>query len=201
MIGPRKTDESLFDSRNLNYNNRAPLRVYRRPSLGNTRDGSPDRVVRVEELREELERRSGSLRSCSLLFIHIREVTLRNDTYGFPTDSHIIDAVARKLRRGLRAADLLIRSGDYGFAVFLSKASLTGANAAATRLQAAIGNTDFYYESVAFQVKIAVTVTSVRGEDTVETILDRAEHLLYEHERSEGVLREQGLMNFDNRTW
>jgi diguanylate cyclase (GGDEF)-like protein len=201
MVDPRKTDESLFDGRTLNYNNRAPLRAYRRLSLRNTRDGIPDRVVLMEDLREELERRSGSLRSCSLLFIHIREVTLRNDTYGFPTDGHIIDAVARKLRQGLRAADLLIRSGDYGFAVFLAKASPAGANAAATRLQAAIGNTDFYYESVAFQVKIAVTVTSVRGEDTVETILDQAEPLLHERERSEDTLQEQGLMNFDNRTW
>lgn len=201
MVDSRKTDESLFDSRTLNYNNRALLRAYRRLSLSNTRDGIPDRVVLMEDLREELERRSGSLRSCSLLFIQIREVILRNDTYGFPTAGHISDAVARKLRRGLRAADLLTRSGDYGFAVFLAKASPAGANAAATRLQAAIGNTDFYHESVAFQVKIAVTVTSVRGEDTVETILDQAEPLLHERERSEGTLQEPGLMNFDNRTW
>ena len=201
MISPCHTDETLFHSTTLDNNSRAHVRAYRRPVLDCTPSGVSDRIVFTEKLREELERRSRSFPNFSLLFGQIRSVTLGNDTDGFPTDSHIVDTVAAKLRRGLRAADLLIRSGEYGFIVFLSKASTAGANAVATRLTAAIDNADFFYESVAFQVKIGVTVASVQAEDTAEAILDRAEHFLHEHQRSKGALREQGLMNFDNRTW
>jgi diguanylate cyclase (GGDEF)-like protein len=188
MIGPCHTDESLFDS-----NNRAHLRAFRRPALDGIPGGVSDRVVFIEKLREELERRSRSFPNFSLLFGHIRSVTLGNDTCGFPTDSHIVDTVTAKLRRGLRTADVLIRSEGYGFIVFLSKASTAGAAAVATRLTAAIDNTDFVYESVAFRVKIGVTVASIQAKDTLETILARADSFLLGQKRVVGLLHEQPL--------
>ena len=183
MIGPCHTDESLFDS-----NSRAHLRAYRRPALNGIPDEVSKRVVFTKKLREELEGRSRSFPNFSLLFGQIRSVTLGNDTYGFPTDSHIVDTVAAKLRRGLRTADVLIRSGEYGFVVFLAKASTAGANAVATRLTAAIDKADFFCESVAFQVKIGVTVASIQAEDTVETILAQADHFLLGQKRVAGLL-------------
>jgi diguanylate cyclase (GGDEF)-like protein len=188
MIGPRHTDESLFDS-----NSRAHLRAYRRSTLDDIPGGVSDCVVFTEELREELERRSRSFPNFSLLFGQIRSVTLGNDTYGFPTDSHIVDAVAAKLRRGLRTADVLIRSEGDGFIVFLLKASTAGANAVATRLTAAIDNADFFYESAAFRVKIGVTVASIQAKDTVETILARADRFLLGQKRVVGLLHKQPL--------
>jgi diguanylate cyclase (GGDEF)-like protein len=188
MIGPCHTDESLFDS-----NNRAHLRAFRRPALDGIPGGVSDRVVFTEKLREELERHVRSFPNFSLLFGQIRSVILGNDTYGFPTDSHIVDTVTAKLRRGLRTADVLIHSEGYGFIVFLSKASTAGAIAIATRLTAAIDNTDFFYESVAFRVKIGVTVASIQAKDNVETILARADSFLLGQKRVVGLLHEQPL--------
>ena len=198
MTGPCHTDEGIFDNKNPHDNHRTRLRAYRRYAVDGAQNGIADRGVFTEKLREELERRARSFPSFSLLFVHIRSVTLCNDTCGFLTNSHVIDTVAAKLRRRLRAADVLIRSGGHGFVVFLSKASTAGANAVATRLTTMINNADFFYESVAFQVRIAVTVTIVRGEDTVETIVDRAEQLLHERERSDGAARERDPMNFQD---
>jgi len=188
MIGPCHTNESIFDSKNPDDNNRTRLYTYRRHAVDGTRGGVSDRAVFTEKLREELERRSRSFPSFSLLFVHIRSVTLCNDTCGFLTNNHIIDTVAAKLRRGLRTADVLIRSGGHGFVVFLSKASPAGANAVATRLTTAIDNADFFYESVAFQIKLSVTVASVQAEDTVETILARADRFLLEQKREDSFL-------------
>lgn len=193
MIGPCHTDESIFDGKNPDDNNRARLRAYRRHAVDGTQGGVSDRIVFTEKLQEELERRSRSFPSFSLLFVHIRGVTLCNDTCGFLTNSHIIDTVAAKLRRGLRRTDVLIRSGGHGFVVFLSKASTAGANVVATRLTAAINNADFFYESVAFQVKLSVTVASVQAEDTVETILARADHFLLEQKREDSFLQGDSL--------
>jgi len=180
MIGPYHTDESLSDSTPLDGPIRAHLRVSRRHALDRTQGEIAERVVFAEKLREGLERRSRPFPSFSLLCVHIPRVTLGNDTSGFPTESHIVDAVITKLRRELRAADCLIRSGEHGFVIFLSKASQAGANTVAARLQSAIDQADFFYESVAFRVKIDVTVASVQVEDTVETILARADRFLLE---------------------
>jgi diguanylate cyclase (GGDEF)-like protein len=189
MISPCHADETLFHSTTLDNNSGAHVRAYRRPALGCTPGGVSDRIVFTEKLREELERRSRSFPNFSLLFGQICSVTLCNDTDGFPTENHIVDTVAAKLRRGLRTADGLIRSGEYGFVVFLSKASPAGANAVATRLTAAIDNTNFFSESVAFQVKIGVTVASIQTEDTVETILARTDRFLLEQQKVGSFLR------------
>jgi diguanylate cyclase (GGDEF)-like protein len=178
MIDSCQPDESLFASPPLDVNTRTRLRAYRRHALDCPPSGLSDRIVFIEKLREALDCRTRSFPHFSLLFVYIRAVTLCHDTHGSPTDSHIIDAIVAKLRRGLRAADLLIRSGEQGFVVFLSKASTAGAYTAATRLAAAIDNTKFFYESVAFQVKIDVTVAAVQAEDTVDTLLDRADRFL-----------------------
>lgn len=186
MTGPCHTDEGIFDNKNPADHHQARLRAYRRHAVDGAQNGVADRRVFTEKLREELERRSRSFPNFSLLFVHIRSVTLCNDICGFLTNSHIIDTVAAKLRRRLRTADILIRSGGHGFVVFLSKASTASANAVATRLTTLINNTDFFYESVAFQIKLRVTVGSVQAEDTVETILARADRFLLEQKREDG---------------
>ena len=188
MIDPSHPDESLFACTPLDGNTRTRLRASRRHTLDPTPDGVSDRTVFSEKLREALDCRSRSFPHFSLLFIHIRSVTLSNVFHGFPTDSHVIDVVAAKLRCGLRVADLLIRSGEQGFVVFLSKASATGAKTVASRLTAVIDNTNFFYESVAFEVKIGVTVAAVEVEDTVDTILDRADRSLRQ-DSSRGLLQ------------
>ena len=178
MFSPCHTDETLFPSTTLDKKSQAHVRAYRQPARDCPPDGVAARFVFTEKLREELERRLRSVPNFSLLFGQIRSVTLGNNTDGFPTDGHIVDTVVAKLRRGLRTADMLICSGEYRFIVFLTKASATGAHAVATRLTAALDNTDFFYENGVAQVKIRVTVVSLEGGDTVETILARADHFL-----------------------
>lgn len=171
-----KTGERLFESRLLSQTSREDLRSYRRRSLDWVRKGIPDRSAVIERLHEEMERRSGSLQGLSLIFVGIQRVLLGNDTYGSPTDGQVLQVVAEELQRSLRAADFLACSGNHGLVVFLPKASKTGANVVATRLREAIHTTEFYCESVAFKVKAGVAVASVQAEDTVEAILDRADH-------------------------
>jgi len=180
--GVSNTNERLFESGLLPQTSREDLPSYRRRSLDWVRQGIPDRSAVVERLHEEMERRSGSLKNLPLVFVEIQRVLLGNDTYGSPTDGQILQVVAEKLQRSLRAADFLARSGNHGLVVFLPKASATGANVVATRLREAIDATEFYCESMAFRVKVGVAVASVQAEDTVEAILDRADHQPYQSE-------------------
>lgn len=187
MPTPCQTDETLFHSTTLDTNSQAQMRAYRRPPLY-TPSGIADRIVFTEKLREALACRSRSVPSFALLFVHIRSVTLCSEACGFPTYHHIIDTVAAKLRRGLRTADMLIPCGKQGFVVFLAKASTASANAVATRLTTVIDNADFFYESVAFQIQLHVTVASLQADDTVDTILDRANHFLLARQNEDGLL-------------
>ncbi len=195
MIGAYPTNDILLASTPPDDDSRGRLRAYRQHALARTESGVSERVVFVEKLREALERRSRFAPGFSLLFIHIRAVILRNERHAFPTDSYVIDAVAATLRRGLRAADLFIRSGKQGFVVFLATASAAGAKAAAARLTETIQDTNFIHESVAFQVHIGVTVASVQAEDTVDTILDRADRFLLEWQSEKELLREHPLQS------
>jgi diguanylate cyclase (GGDEF)-like protein len=179
MIGSYPTTDILLASTPPDDDTRVRLRAYRQHALARTERGVSERVIFVEKLREALERPSRSAPGFALLLVHIHTVLLRNEPHGFPTDRYVIDAVAAKLRRGLRAADLLVRSGKQGFVVFLAKASAAGAKAAAARLTATIHDTDFIHESVAFQVNMGVTVAPVQAEDTVDTLLDRADRFDY----------------------
>src|SRR5262245_10232078 len=180
--GVSNTNERLFESRLLNQTSQEDLRSYRRRTLDWLRQGIFDRSVVVERLHEEMERRCGSLQNLPLIFVEIHHVLLGNDTYGSPTDEQVLQAVAEKLQRSLRATDFLARSGNHGLVVFLPKASKTGANVVAARLREAIDATEFYCESVAFKVRVGIAVASVQAEDTVEAILDRTDHQLYQSE-------------------
>ncbi len=180
--GVNNTNERLFESGLLSQTSQDDLRSYRRRPFDWVRQGIPDRSAVVERLHEEMEYRSGSLQGLSLIFVGIQRVLLRNDTYGSPTDGQVLQAVAEKLQRNLRAADFLARSGNHGLVVFLPKASTTGTNVVATRLREAIDATEFYCESVAFKVRAGVVVASVQAEDTVDAILDRADHQPYQSE-------------------
>jgi diguanylate cyclase (GGDEF)-like protein len=193
MIGSYPTNDILLASTPPDDDIRVHLRAYRQHALARTESGVSERVVFVEKLREALEHRSPSAPGFSLLFIHIRAVILGNERHGFPTASSVSDAVAATLRRGLRAADVLIRCGKQGFVVFLARASAAGAKAATGRLAATIHDTNFIHESVAFQVNMGVTVAPVQAEDTVDTILDRADHFLLEWQSEEELLREHPL--------
>ena len=176
------TTERLFESRLLNQTNREDLRSYRRRSPEWVRPGILDRSVIVEKLHEEMERRSGSLQNLPLIFVGIQRIFLGNDIYGSPTDGQVLQAVAEKLQWSLRATDFLTCSGNHGLVVFLPRASKMGANVVAARLREVIDTTEFYCESVAFKVRVGVAVAAVQAEDTVEAILDRADHQHYQSE-------------------
>jgi diguanylate cyclase (GGDEF)-like protein len=131
---------------------------------------------RYLSVHKEMERRSGSLQSLPLVFVEIQRVLLYDDTPSSPTDGQVLQAVAEKLQRSLRATDFLACSGNHRLVVFLPKASTAGANVVATRLREVLSSAEFSCESITFTVKVEVDVASVQAEDTVEAILNSADH-------------------------
>jgi diguanylate cyclase (GGDEF)-like protein len=115
----------------------------------------------------------------AVLFIDLDGLKRINDDYGHQAGDTVLKHVAHLLSQSLRASDMVARIGGDEFGLILDQLGETDAQAKAVALSERIAQ-----ESVDVgptRIRIAVTVGSaaVRPNDTVDTLLDRADHAMY----------------------
>jgi diguanylate cyclase (GGDEF)-like protein/PAS domain S-box-containing protein len=114
-----------------------------------------------------------------LLFIDIDHFKAINDVYGHLTGDKVLRAVAKTLRHNLRETDTCGRWGGEEFLVLILDIDKDTLKGIAEILRSLVEQTIITDEKAQPQVTISIGATIVRNGDTLESIIYRADKLMY----------------------
>lgn len=124
-------------------------------------------------------------RDLSVLIADIDHFKAVNDTYGHDAGDLVLKAVADRLRRNTRDADLACRMGGEEFLLILPDTPLSGAYQIGERIRSRIASEAFRTrQETRIRLTVSVGIATLDGEcDTPESILKRADTALYAAKR------------------
>jgi diguanylate cyclase (GGDEF)-like protein/PAS domain S-box-containing protein len=114
-----------------------------------------------------------------VLFLDIDNFKIVNDTYGHNVGDGVLMMVARTLSSNLRAHDLLGRYGGEEFVAVITHVDMAQLHSFADRLRVLVENSRHDTEYSTIRVTVSIGATVVRPEDTVETVITRADLFMY----------------------
>lgn len=135
-----------------------------------------NRRMGLASLDQEVARAGRSRRPLTVLMCDLDHFKQLNDTHGHLQGDLALRATAEVLRQTLRRADTICRYGGEEFLVVLPDTSPDEATVLATRLFTAVQSRGL---ELGLPVTISIGLTDHRPGDTVESILQRADHALY----------------------
>jgi diguanylate cyclase (GGDEF)-like protein/PAS domain S-box-containing protein len=115
-----------------------------------------------------------------VLFNDVDHFTEINDRHGHATGDEVLRMVARTLRHAARASDFLGRWGGEEFLALLPNATEGDLAATAERFRVLVESSALRFPSGLVGVTASVGATLARPEDTRETVVRRADALMYE---------------------
>lgn len=156
------------------------LESIRRLSTLDPLTGCFNRRLFNERIQQELDRAMRYRRALSVVFCDIDHFKRINDSFGHLVGDQVLQVAAECFRRELRGhVDWVARYGGEEFVIVLPETALPSAVATAERLRLAM--TECLKETVPTQVITAsFGVTQHVPGETVHTLLQRADSLLYE---------------------
>jgi len=103
-----------------------------------------------------------------------------NDTHGHAVGDQVLQAVAARIRAGVRPGDVACRYGGEEFAVLLPGADLLVAATIGERLRAAIASEPVATDKGPLTVSVSAGIAaSAQGQAPVDLLVDRADQALY----------------------
>ena len=119
-----------------------------------------------------------------VLFIDIDHFKAVNDTFGHITGDKVLRAVANTLRHNLRETDTCGRWGGEEFLVLVVNLDNEKLKAIAEKLRSLVEQTVITTESSELNVTISIGATLVHHGDTLESLIYRADKLMYKSKSS-----------------
>lgn len=120
----------------------------------------------------------------SLLFLDIDDFKKINDILGHHIGDLVLQQVASILQSHIRRTDILARWGGEEFIIGLVDSDLEAAKSIGEKLRISVSE-DFNLKSLTkFNITISAGVTQVREDDTMESILNRADTAMYKSKKS-----------------
>jgi diguanylate cyclase (GGDEF)-like protein len=107
-----------------------------------------------------------------------------NDTWGHNTGDVVLRGVATALRDVVREADLPVRLGGEEFAVFILGEPARHVGTMAERVRRAVEQLRFEGDLAGLQVTLSAAVANRRSGEDLETLIGRANRVLYEAKNS-----------------
>ena len=118
--------------------------------------------------------------SFGVIFVDVDRFKQVNDTYGHQTGDVVLKMVAQTLLKNCRSFDLVGRWGGEEFVCVISKLKDPDQIAdIAERLRALVESSWVSLADCSFHVTISLGVTLARIQDTPETLIQRADDLMY----------------------
>ncbi|GJM02591.1 MAG: GGDEF domain-containing protein [Rhodomicrobium sp.] len=105
-----------------------------------------------------------------------------NDTHGHQTGDQVLRLVAGILNSNVKGRDLAARYGGEEFAVILPNTSLIDASIVADQIRRAVAMKELVKKSTGEKlgrITLSIGVATLHDDDTIETIIDRADKCLY----------------------
>jgi diguanylate cyclase (GGDEF)-like protein/PAS domain S-box-containing protein len=118
--------------------------------------------------------------SFGLLFLDIDHFKGVNDTYGHQEGDRVLQSIAKNMIEYLRATDLCGRWGGEEFIAVLYNLNLKELARVAEKLRAMIANSAISIGERQISITVSIGATLVRETDTLDTIVARADQLMYQ---------------------
>lgn len=181
--GPDGRVEGMVETFTDNSNLIAALRRVDELSLEAETDvltGILNRKGMETQLESYMLQRGESGDSGGVLFIDIDFFKHVNDTCGHDAGDRVLRMVANTIKHNLRDTDVVGRWGGEEFLTLVKHVDETGLAAIAEKLRALVASSFLETEGAELRVTISIGVTLVHPDDTAQTMVARADRLLYE---------------------
>jgi diguanylate cyclase len=147
--------------------------------------GALNRRFVMKELDDELLRCMRSNQPCAVALIDLDWFKKINDTFGHPAGDEALRTFAITIFANIRGIDKFGRYGGEEFLLVMPDTPQDVANRTLNRLREMIAGLDWAAISPSMTVTLSAGVTSVRANDTTDTVLSRADRALY-HAKERG---------------
>jgi len=141
--------------------------------------GIPNRAAYDERIRHEFIRWQRENIAVSVLAWDIDRFKEINDAYGHSAGDKVLRVIAQHLAQHVRGTDFVARYGGEEFVMILIGTDIAGAAVTADKIRVGIENMGFHFHNKPVVVTASCGITTFRGDDTPETIFDRADRALY----------------------
>ncbi len=107
-----------------------------------------------------------------------------NDRWGHLAGDAVLRDVAQRLKAATRDLDVIGRFGGEEFAILLESTRMSVAQQVAERVRERVASEASHYDGHAIYVTVSQGIAEATGEDTVESLIARADQALYEAKRA-----------------
>ena len=132
-----------------------------------------------QELRNRFEERKRFGVPFGILFMDIDHFKHVNDTWGHKAGDEVLALLARVLSSNARPFDLYGRWGGEEFIGILRNVTAAGLESIGNRMRILVENSSIMYEGVRRSVTVSLGATLAENDDSIETMMKRADSLLY----------------------
>jgi diguanylate cyclase (GGDEF)-like protein/PAS domain S-box-containing protein len=156
----KKTDETILLDSGTGIGNRAHIELKIRHMLAefHTSEGAP----------------------IGILFMDIDKFKDFNDTYGHLVGDKVLRFVANTLRQNLRTSDSCGRWGGEEFVALVLDSNLEGLKKIAEKLRSLVESGGVTENGADLRTTISIGATMATDEDTLQSLLERADKLMYQ---------------------
>jgi diguanylate cyclase len=141
--------------------------------------GIPNRAAYDDRIQHEFMRWQRENSPVSVLTWDIDRFKEINDAYGHSAGDKVLRVIAQHLAQHVRGTDFVARYGGEEFVMILIGTDATQASQTADKIRVGIENMGFHFHNKPVAVTASCGITTFRGDDTPETIFDRADRALY----------------------
>ncbi len=141
--------------------------------------GIPNRAAYDDRIRHEFMRWQRENTPVSVLAWDIDRFKEINDAYGHSAGDKVLRVIAQHLAQHVRGTDFVARYGGEEFVMILAGTDSAQASVTADKIRAGIQNMGFHFHNKPVAVTASCGITTFRGDDTPESIFDRADRALY----------------------
>ena len=120
-------------------------------------------------------------RPCALALLDIDQFKTINDRHSHVVGDCVLRRLGDMLRAALRGVDFAARIGGDELMILFSGNTEAEARAACDRIRNVIATHDWNALSQGLRVAMSIGVTAARPDDTFETLMQRADRLMYAH--------------------
>ena len=143
----------------------------------------PNRRYLESFLKYKMEefQRFGSL--FAVLFADIDNFSRFNNEYGHDVGDAVLRNLASSVKRSVRRNDLVGRWGGEEFVGIYTIAGTSDISIVGEKFRQLVQNTEVICDAGALNVSVSVGITAVSSEDTIDTLVERADTLMYRSKR------------------
>jgi diguanylate cyclase (GGDEF)-like protein/PAS domain S-box-containing protein len=144
----------------------------------------PNRHFCNQELNAQMEEFTRYGHTFGVIFMDIDHFKNFNDKYGHDVGDLVLKVVSKTLKNSIRPFDMVGRWGGEEFVCLLKNITTESLEVVANRFISMVRQSQIPYENDMLGVTISLGATVVTKGDTIDSIVKRADHLMYDSKQN-----------------